>query len=314
MQRSFREALMNVLEVSLRKNPKMVVLCADSARALNLAGFSEKYPGKMFCMGISEADMLSTAAGMAATGMIPVVVGFSMFVTDRPFEQIRQGIAYPQLDVKIIATHAGLCVGKDGATHQNVEDIAIMRTLPGMKVFAAADVNQTRSALEMMISETGPAYLRLGRDLAEDIYEAQIPMRVGGSDLLQDGTDVAIVACGLMVAPALKACTLLKAKGVSAAVLNAYSIKPLDSKSVIGLAQRIGAMVSVEDHSVIGGLGGAIAECLTQYAPIPLERVGVPDCFGESGEQDELYAKYGLTAENIVKATLRALSRKRGKK
>lgn len=310
MLKSFRGALMKVLEESLQANANMVVLCADSARALNLAGFSEKYPGKMYCLGISEADMLSAAAGMATTGLLPVVVGFSMFVTDRPYEQIRQSIAYPHLNVKIIATHAGLCVGKDGATHQNVEDMAVMRVLPGMRVLAAADVAQTSAAVAAMLADDSPAYLRLGRDLAEDIYTQPTSVRIGGSDLLREGGDVTIAACGLMVHPALQAAELLTQRGVQASVLNAYSVKPLDEDAIAGLARRTGALVSVEDHSIIGGLGGAIAECLARRAPVPMEFVGVPDTFGESGTQDDLYVKYGLIAERIAEAALRAVSRK----
>lgn len=312
MIQSFRAALVDVLQKIAKQNSKVVVLNADSARALQLTKFAESFPDRIFGFGISEADMIASAAGMSTTGIIPVIVGFSMFVASKPFEQIRQSICYPNLNVKIIATHAGLCVGKDGATHQNLEDIAILRTLPNMKVLVAADVAQTTSAIETMMQQDGPAYLRLGRDLAEDIYEQGTPFRYGGSDLLVDGQDVTIIACGLMVNQALKAAQLLKAEGIHAAVLNAYSVKPLDQQAVLRLAEKTGAIVSAEDHMVIGGLGGAVAELLAKHRPTPMEFVGVQDVFGESGDQEDLYAKYGLAPEDMVAAAKKAIHRKRG--
>jgi transketolase len=291
-------------------NPKVVVLNADSARALSLTKFAKRYPDRIFCFGISETDMLTEAAGMSTTGLIPVVVGFSMFVTEKPFEQIRQSIAYPNLNVKIIATHAGLCVGKDGATHQNLEDIAIMRTLPNFKIFVAADVNEAQSAIDAMIKYDGPAYLRLGRDLAEDIFDGPKEVFPGGSDLLLSGDDAAIFACGLMVEPVLQAAKKLKEKNISVSVVNTYSIKPLDEKRLLEQAQKTGAVVTAEDHSVIGGLGSAVSEFLAKNCPVPMEFIGVNDCFGESGDQDELYEKYGLTSESIEQAVIKVVRRK----
>ena len=311
MTRSFRAALSEVLQEQARKNEKIAVLNADSARALNLSKFTEAFPDRMFCFGISECDMISCAAGMSTTGVIPVIVGFSMFVSDKPFEQIRQSICYPNLNVKIIATHAGLCVGKDGATHQNLEDIAILRTLPNMKIFVAADVSQTKSAIEEMLKYDGPAYLRLGRDLAEDIYDDNTSFVSGGSDVLTEGNDVTIVACGLMVNESLKAEKILKGQGINATVINAYSVKPIDEKTITEYSKKTGAIVSVEDHTVIGGLGGAIAELLAKNNPVPMEFVGVQDVFGESGEQHELYEKYGLTPEAIAQAAIRVIARKK---
>lgn len=311
MQKSFRAILIDAIVKNAENNPDVVVLNADSARALSLTKFKEKFPNRMFCLGISEADMMATAAGMSTSGLIPIVVGFSMFVSEKPFEQIRQAIAYPNLNVKIVATHSGLCVGKDGATHQALEDIAVMRTLPNFKVFAAADVNQTKSIVDAMIKHNGPAYLRLGRDLAEDIYDEPRVAFPGGSDVLTEGKDVTIVACGLMVEQALIASKKLKEQGVNAAVINAYSIKPLDEKTLLEQAAKTGAIVTAEDHSIIGGLGGAVAEVLSRQYPVPIEFIGVQDKFGESGEQDELYEKYGLTSDCMVKAALKAISRKK---
>lgn len=310
MKKSFRASLINSILENAKKYPDSIVLNADSARALKLTDFQTAYPDRMYGVGISEADLIGTAAGMAAAGLIPIVVGFSMFVSEKPFEQIRQAIAYPNLNVKIIATHSGLCVGQDGATHQALEDIAIMRTLPNFKVFAAADVAETKAAVNAMLKYDGPAYLRLGRDLAEDIFENEKNFIPGGADILRDGSDVTIAACGLMVEQALIASSILKAQGINATVLNMYSIKPLPEDLLLEKARKTKAFVTAEDHSVIGGLGGAVSEFLSQNFPVPVQRIGVPDHFGESGTQDELYHKYGLTTDHIIEAVKKAIRMK----
>lgn len=310
MKKSFRSSLINAITESAKSHPDMVVLNADSARALKLTDFSAAYPDRMIGVGISEADLIGTAAGLAATGLIPVVVGFSMFVSEKPFEQIRQAVAYPNLNVKIVATHSGLCVGQDGATHQALEDMAVVRSLPNFRVFAAADVTETQAALQAMLEHDGPAYLRLGRDLAEDIFEGRKNFTPGGADILRDGDDVTIAACGLMTEQALIAAGILKSQGIHATVLNTYSIKPLPEDLLLEKAKKTGAFVTAEDHSVIGGLGSAICEYLSGHCPVPVIRVGVPDHFGESGTQDELYKKYGLTADDIIKAARQAINMK----
>lgn len=310
MKKSFRSTLIDTVMKSAGDYDNLVVLNADSARALKLTGFAEAWPDRMFGVGISEADMIGTAAGMAAAGLLPLIVGFSMFVSEKPFEQIRQAVAYPNLNVKIIATHSGLCVGQDGATHQALEDIAVMRTLPNFKVFAAADVTETKAAVEAMLKHEGPAYLRLGRDLAEDIFDDSKSFYPGGADVLREGADVTIAACGLMVEQALLAASALRSAGIHATVLNTYSIKPLPEDLLLDRAKKTKAFVTAEDHSVTGGLGSAVSEYLSQTCPVPVIRVGVEDCFGESGTQDELYQKYGLTADHIVDAARRAISMK----
>ncbi|KMZ54150.1 transketolase family protein [Dorea sp. D27] len=310
MKKSFRSTLIDTVMKSAGDYDNLVVLNADSARALKLTGFTEAWPDRMFGVGISEADMIGTAAGMAAAGLLPLIVGFSMFVSEKPFEQIRQAVAYPNLNVKIIATHSGLCVGQDGATHQALEDIAVMRTLPNFKVFAAADVTETKAAVEAMLKHEGPAYLRLGRDLAEDIFDENKSFYPGGADVLREGADVTIAACGLMVEQALLAASALRSAGIHATVLNTYSIKPLPEDLLLDRAKKTKAFVTAEDHSVTGGLGSAVSEYLSQTCPVPVIRVGVEDCFGESGTQDELYQKYGLTADHIVDAARRAISMK----
>ncbi len=311
MKKSFRSTLIDSIMENAETHPNMVVLNADSARALKLTDFQAAYPDRMFGVGISEADLIGTAAGMATTGLIPVVVGFSMFVSEKPFEQIRQAVAYPNLNVKIIATHSGLCVGQDGATHQALEDMAVIRTLPNFKVFAAADVTETKAAVNAMLNHDGPAYLRLGRDLAEDIFEGPKEFVPGGADLLANGPDVTIAACGLMTEQALLAASQLSKEGIRSTVLNMYSIKPLPEDLLLGKAKETGAFVTAEDHSVIGGLGGAVSEFLSENYPVPVVKIGVHDHFGESGTQDQLYEKYGLTASHIVKAAKKAISMKR---
>mgnify|MGYP000566926506 FL=1 len=311
MKKSFRSTLIDSIMENAETHPNMVVLNADSARALKLTDFQAAYPDRMFGVGISEADLIGTAAGMATTGLIPVVVGFSMFVSEKPFEQIRQAVAYPNLNVKIIATHSGLCVGQDGATHQALEDMAVIRTLPNFKVFAAADVTETKAAVNAMLNHDGPAYLRLGRDLAEDIFEGPKEFVPGGADLLANGPDVTIAACGLMTEQALLAASQLSKEEIRSTVLNMYSIKPLPEDLLLGKAKETGAFVTAEDHSVIGGLGGAVSEFLSENYPVPVVKIGVHDHFGESGTQDQLYEKYGLTASHIVKAAKKAISMKR---
>lgn len=310
MKKSFRSSLIDTITKNAQDYPDMVVLNADSARALKLTDFSAAYPDRMIGVGISEADLIGTAAGLSTTGLIPVVVGFSMFVSEKPFEQIRQAIAYPNLNVKIVATHSGLCVGQDGATHQALEDMAVIRSLPNFKVFAAADVTETKAAFQAMLKHDGPAYLRLGRDLAEDIFEDQKSFTPGGADVLREGEDVTIAACGLMVEQALMAACSLKSEGIHATVMNAYSIKPLPEDLLLENAKKTGAFVTAEDHSIIGGLGSAVCEYLSENCPVPVIRVGVPDHFGESGTQDELYKKYGLTADNIIEAAKQAIRMK----
>ncbi|SHJ42280.1 transketolase family protein [Hespellia stercorisuis] len=310
MKKSFRSTLIDAILSGAEEYPNMVVLNADSARALKLTDFSAKYPDRMYNVGISETDLVSTAAGLSTTGLIPVVVGFSMFVSEKPFEQIRQAIAYPNLNVKIVATHSGLCVGQDGATHQALEDIALLRTLPNFKVFAAADVTETKAAMKAMLAYDGPAYLRLGRDLAEDIFEDEKPFRPGGADLLRNGSDVTIAACGLMVEQALMAAVALKSEGINASVINAYSIKPLPEELLLQKAKETGAFVTAEDHMKTGGLGGAICEYLSETCPVPVIRIGVDDHFGESGTQDDLYKKYRLTADDIAAAAKKAIRMK----
>lgn len=311
---SFRDALGEELVAMGKKYESMVVVTPDLARAVRITEFKKLYPERFISVGVSEADCVSVAAGLATVGLIPVVASFAMFAVEKPFEQIRNSIAYPCLNVKIIATHSGICVGRDGATHQAIEDIAIMRALPNFTVLTAADVVETKAAIKALLEHKGPVYLRLGRDHAEKVYLKEKEFVIGRCDVLRQGNDVTVIACGLMVAEALKAADELSKQGIDARVINMSSIKPLDEDAVIKAALETGAIVAAEDHTRMGGLGGTLAEVLVKASPVPMEQVAVDDCFAESGSQKELYQKYGLTASRIVGAVRKVLLRKKIRK
>jgi transketolase len=311
LKSSFRDAMAEALISMGAEYESLVVVTPDLAKSIRIQEFKKAYPERFVSVGISETDMISVSAGLSTTGLIPVVVGFAMFVAEKPFEQIRNSIAYPCLNVKIIATHGGICVGKDGATHQALEDIAIMRSLPNFSVITAADGSETKAAIKAALEHIGPVYLRLGRDEAEVIYPEEKEFIIGKSDVLRHGNDATIIACGVMVSNSLKAAELLAAEGINVRVVNMYSIKPLDEEVLLDSAICTGAIVTVEDHSRIGGLGGAVAEYLVRKYPVPMEQVAVNDTFGESGTQDELFEKYGLGVKDIVEATRNAIERKK---
>lgn len=310
MVRSFRDTLAETLTAEVSQNDKIIVLTPDLARAVRIHGFAKDHAENFVSCGISEANLIGVAAGLASVGMEPVVVGFSMFVSEKPYEQIRNIIAYPNFNVKIIATHGGMCVGQDGATHQAVEDLAIMRVLPNMKVLAASDVCQTRKIIHELCETEGPGYLRLGRDKAEDIYGEDADFPIGGACVLREGTDTVIFATGLLLMNALKAAQELEQEGIHAAVVNTYSIKPLGKDVVETYLRKCGCAVTAEDHQAAGGLGSSICELAAQVCPVPVERVGVKDVFGESGCQEDLYEKYGLDVPAIKEAVKKAVARK----
>ncbi len=297
-----RAAYGQVLKSTLYKNPNVVVLEADLGNATKSAAFKEVAPERYFNMGISEQDMMGTAAGFAAAGKIPVASTFAVFAAGRAFEQIRNSICYPNLNVKICATHAGLTVGADGGSHQAVEDISLMRTLPNMTVINPADAKEAAAAVCAAVDHAGPVYVRLGRAEVEDIHGDDYAFKWGKGELLRDGDDVTIFATGIMVAKALAAATELAAAGISARVVNIHTIKPLDEELVIASARKTGKVITAEEHSVIGGLGSAVAEVLARSCPTKQAFVGIQDTFGESGSPEDLLEKYGLTAEAIVKA------------
>jgi len=306
-----REAYGKALVELGQRMEKIVVLDADLSNSTRTVLFAEKFPLRFFNMGISEADMMGTAAGLAASGFIPFVSTFGVFATGRAYDQVRNSIAYTRLNVKIVATHTGITVGEDGASHQALEDIALMRVLPNMTVVVPADGRQTYQAVEAIARYSGPVYLRLGRPKVPVVIPEGLPFELGKAQLLKEGKELAFIATGITVKPALEAAKLLEGEKISAAVVNMHTIKPLDKELLLEMAQKTGALVTVEEHSVIGGLGGAVAELVSENYPVPVIRVGINDTFGESGTPEALLKKYGLTAENLVSAGKAALQKKR---
>ncbi len=289
-----------------------VVLDADLAGATKTAIFKKKYPERFFDCGIAEGNMMSVAAGIATTGKTVFASSFAMFASGRAFEQIRNSIGYPHLNVKIGATHAGITVGEDGATHQCLEDLALMRTIPGMTVINPADAIEAKAAVEAAIKMNGPVYMRFGRYAVPVINDKpDYKFEIGKGILLREGKDVTIVATGLMVSMALEAAESLEKEGISARVINIHTIKPLDKDIILAAAKETGAIVTAEEHNIIGGLGSAVAEATAEGCPVPVVRVGVNDEFGHSGKVPPLLEMYGLTAENIVKNAKKAIEFKK---
>lgn len=290
--------------------PELVVLDADLSKSTKTADFAKVFPERFFEVGVAEQNLMGTAAGLAAAGKMPFASSFAIFATGRAFEQIRNTIAYPHLGVKIAATHAGITVGEDGASHQSIEDVGLMRMLPNMTVLVPADALETEKAVWAAAEIPGPVYLRLGRLAVPQVYQEDYRFTVGQAVKLREGGDLTFIAYGLMVYEALMAAESLQAKGISARVLNMHTVKPLDAAAIIEAARETGAIVTAEEHSVIGGLGSAVAEVLGENCPVPMKRVGIYDRFGESGKPEALLEKYGLTARHLVTAAEELLSRK----
>ena len=282
------------------------VLDADLAKATQTAVFKAKYPQRFFDMGISEGDMMSTAAGMATCGKTVFASTFAMFAAGRAYEQIRNSIAYPHLHVIIGATHGGVMIGEDGASHQCIEDISLMRTIPNMTVLVPCDEKSVFAAVEAAIQQDGPVYLRMGRTSSPPVYTQSVDFTIGKGNVLADGKDVAVFAVGDMVYEALEARKQLAQHGVDAAVIDMHTVKPLDKALVSHYAEKCGVLITAEDHNIIGGLGSAVAEVLSESTPAKLIRVGVKDCFGHSGKREDLQKYFGLNAQGIVDAYLNA--------
>ena len=301
----------NALVELAKEHDDVYVLDADLAAATQTAIFKKEFPDRHIDCGIAECNMMGIAAGIAATGKVPFASSFAMFAAGRAFEIVRNSIGYPHLNVKIGATHAGISVGEDGATHQCNEDIALMRTIPGMTILNPADDVEARAAVEAAVKYQGPVYLRFGR-LAAPIFNdpATYHFEMGKGITLRQGKDVTIVATGLMVSEALEAAATLANEGIDAGVINIHTIKPLDTELICKAAQQTGLLVTVEEHSIIGGLGSAVAEAVTGCCPVPVVRIGVNDEFGYSGPAVELLKKFGLCASNIVAVTKAAMARK----
>ncbi len=291
-------------------NDKVVVLDADLSKSTKTNEFKKVFPERFFNIGIAEQNLLGTAAGFAAAGKIPFASSFAVFAVGRAYDQIRNSIAYPKLNVKIAATHAGLTVGEDGGSHQMLEDMALMRALPNMTVLVPADGEETKQAVMAAAAYEGPVYIRLGRPKVPALFDDTYQFEIGKGVVLRDGSDVTLVATGIMVSKAVEAAEQLAAEGISAAVVNMSTIKPLDNELIMQMAQKTGAVVTCEEHNIYGGLGSAVAEVLVENCPVPMARVGVEDSFGESGLPDQLLEKYGLTADHIAAKAKAVMKRK----
>ncbi|MGD1055219.1 MAG: transketolase family protein [Nitrososphaerales archaeon] len=283
-------------------NPRVVVLGADTTGSLKSSVFATKFPSRFFNVGIAEQNLMGMAAGFALAGKIPYAGTYAIFVPGKCVDQIRNNIAYPNLNVKIVCSHGGLSVGPDGASHQQVEDIAIMRSIPKMNVIVPSDAVSTKAIVKAIADISGPFYVRLPRPSTSIVYEDGFEYTHGKATVVMEGSDVAIIACGIMVPEAIKAASSLKAKGVAAAVVDLHTIKPIDAETIVRFAQKCGGVVTAEEHNVMGGMGSAVAEVLGESRPTLMKRVGVMDTFGESGQTGELLRKYGLTSSSIEDA------------
>lgn len=293
-----------------RTNPEVVGLCADLTGSLKMDAFQKEFPERFFQTGIAEANMIGMAAGMTIGGKIPYTGTFANFSTGRVYDQIRQSVAYSRKNVKICASHAGLTLGEDGATHQILEDIGMMRMLPNMTVIVPADFNQTKQATIAISSHEGPVYLRFGRPVVPIFVQPDAQFIIGKADVLTEGTDVTIIACGHLVWKSIEAAVELSNQGISAEVINMHTIKPLDEKAILDSVRKTRCVVTAEEHMLNGGLGEAVSQVLARHLPTPQEYVGVNDTFGESGTPDQLMTKYGLDTIDVINAAKRAIQRK----
>lgn len=297
-----------ILEAA-RENENIVALTADLAGSLKLGGFMKEFPERYIQCGIAEANMMGVAAGLTIGGKIPFTTTFANFSTGRVYDQIRQSIAYSGKNVKICASHAGLTLGEDGATHQILEDIGLMKMLPGMTVIVPADYNQTKAATKAIAKMDGPVYLRFGRP-SWPIFTEEKDFVIGKAQVLNEGTDVSIIACGHMVWTAVEAAKLLESKGISVDLINLHTIKPLDTEAILKSIRKTGCVVTAEEHNVLGGMGDSVAQVAAKNHPVPIEFIGTQDTFGESGKPLELLVKYGLDATSIAQAAEKVMSRK----
>jgi transketolase len=300
MNKATREAYGEALVELNKRNKNVVVLDADLSKSTKTAEFQKVCPERFFNIGIAEADMIGTAAGLATCGKIPFVSTFAIFAVGRAYEQIRNSVAYPKLNVKIAATHAGITVGEDGATHQSIEDISLMRSIPNMVVINPSDDVETKYAILQAAEYEGPVYIRLGRMTVPTIHDEHYKFQIGKGEILKSGNDVTIIATGIMVAMALEAAEELKKYGIDAEVINIHTIKPIDKELIISSAKKTGKIVTAEEHSIIGGLGSAVCEVLSQEYPTKVKMIGINDRFGQSGKPKDLLKEYGLTTQNII--------------
>lgn len=310
-KKATREAFgATLLELAREGRNDIVALDADLSKSTTTAKFAAEYPGRFFNVGVAEQNMIGTAAGLAVEGKTAFTGSFAVFATGRAYDQVRNTVCYSDLSVKLCPTHSGVTVGPDGGSHQMLEDLALMRVLPRMRVLVPADANAARAAIRLAASMPGPFYVRLGRASVPIIHPEDFELELGRAYVLREGTDVTLAACGVMVERALGAAELLAAKGVSAEVIDVACVKPIDADTLAASAEKTGAVVTCEEHSILGGMGGAVAEVLGERSPVPLQRVGVRDVFGTSGEPEELVEYYGLTARHVAETAERVLARK----
>jgi transketolase len=308
--RAPRDGFGDGLVILGERNPAVVVLTGDLADSTRVSGFRDRFPDRFFQVGVAEQNMMGIAAGLAICGKIPFCSSYATFSPGRNWDQLRVSVCYSEANVKVAGAHAGLSVGADGATHQALEDIAITRVLPNMTVVVPCDYHQTLKATIALAEHRGPAYFRFGRERTPVFTTPETPFELGRAQMLRHGSDLTIVACGPLVLEALKAARALAAEGIEARVLNFHTIKPLDVETLVAAARETGALVTVEEHQVHGGLGSAVAEALALHHPAPIEMVAMPDSFGESGRAEELLEKWGLTAPAIVERARRVLMRR----
>lgn len=304
-----REAFGKAL-VELAGKEMFFVMDADLAEATKTVMFKKSYPDRFIDTGIAEANMISTAAGIATCGIPVFAASFAMFAAGRAYEQVRNSVCYPKLNVKVVGTHGGLSVGEDGATHQCIEDLSLMRTIPNMTVISPSDATQAKWAVSAALKHNGPVYLRFCRLATDVIYPEGTEFQLGKGVQIRDGSDVTIIATGIVVNFAIEAAKMLEERNISARVIDIHTLKPLDKEIVIKAAKETGAIVTVEEHSIYGGLGSAVAETVCEATPVPVLRVGVKDKFGTSGKPSELFELYGITAEDIAKSALEAIDKK----
>ena len=311
VKKATRESFGLALVEEGKTNPNIVALDSDLAESTKTGFFKDAYPDRFFECGIAEANMMSVAAGLAACGKIPFAASFAMFSTGRAFEQVRNSIGYPHLNVKVVGSHAGISVGEDGATHQCIEDIALMRAIPGMVVLNPADHYEMTAAVHAIVAYDGPCYLRLGRLAVESIYHERddYHFELGKGITVRDGNDITVVATGLLVQEAAKAADALKSEGISVRVIDIHTIKPIDREILVRAAKETGLLITAEEHSIIGGLGEAVCSVLCEEYPTKVIRVGIQDVFGHSGPAFDLLKEFGLSAENIARTVKQALNR-----
>ena len=296
MRDAYAEALVELGE----SDDRVVVLGADTSVSIKTSLFGDKYPERFLNVGIAEANMVGIASGLALSGKVPFISTYSAFVPGKCLDQIRNAVAYPNLNVKIVSSHGGLTVGPDGASHQTVEDVAAMRAIPHMQVVVPTDAPSTKVIIGLASKTPGPFYIRLSRPNVPNVYSSAPDLEIGRAKLLRGGSDISLIACGIMVSEALGAAEELSKEGISAAVIDSHTVKPIDVETILNMAKKTGAIVTAEEQNILGGLGSAVAEVVTESYPVHVERIGVRDTFGESGEHEELMTKYGLTSQEIV--------------